>query len=30
MIVDEYPESPDMKKKYENDEYFKEHQEKFV
>jgi Integrase zinc binding domain/RNase H-like domain found in reverse transcriptase len=30
MIVAEYPEGPDMKKKYENDEYFQEHQKEFV
>jgi hypothetical protein len=30
IIVAEYPEGPDMRKEYENDEYFKKHQEEFV
>jgi hypothetical protein len=30
MIMAEYPEGPDMEKKYTNDEYFQEHQEEFI
>jgi Integrase zinc binding domain len=30
MIVVEYPEGPNIKKKYKDDKYFQEHQEEFV
>jgi hypothetical protein len=30
MIVAEYPEGPNMRQKYKDDEYFKEYQEEFI
>jgi hypothetical protein len=30
MIIAEYPESPDMKKKYEDDKYFQKYQKEFI